>query len=448
MMFGEQKVSGNRWTPTLGTAVWLLQLRWVAVAGQLLTIGVVRWALGILLPVAPLMVCVFLTALTNILFGIWLRLLRRNGMVPTDNLRSNNLVGVVMVFDVITLTLLLHWSGGASNPFLFYYFANLAVSGIMLTVEWAWFLSLVSIIGVVFLLMASVPLEQIAREKLDAKTFLDVQRHGLWIAFATCCVVVSYFVTELARELHVRELQLHQVAAQQARGRRLEALATLAAGAGHELASPLSTIAVISKELSRRLDRMEGMDTIRRDVELIRSELDHCRDILDRLKSGAGEAAAEQLDPVTIQRLMDEVVVGLRDTRRVDLNIPPHLAHISSIFPIQALSQALRNLINNALDASEPGGRVTVSLSKTDTDWLFEIVDQGEGMSTETLNRLGEPFFTTKEPGRGMGLGVFLVRNVVHRLGGEIHYTSTLGTGTTCQVRLPIQAPPTDALRA
>lgn len=443
MMFGEQQVSGFRWTPTLGTAIWLLQLRWVAVAGQLLTIGVVRWALGILLPLPPLMICVGLTAFTNVLFGIWLRLLRRNGMVPSDNLRSSNLVGVVMVFDVITLTLLLHWSGGASNPFLFYYFANLAVSGIMLTVEWAWLLSVVSIVGVVFLLLASVPIELIGRVSLDDQTFLDVQRHGLWIAFATCCIVVSYFVTELARELHLRELQLQQAEAQRARSRRLEALATLAAGAGHELASPLSTIAVISKELSRRIDRMEGMEPIRRDVELIRSELDHCRDILDRLKSGAGEAAAEQLDPVTMRRLIDEVVVGLRDSRRVDIELPSHLSNVSSILPVQALAQALRNLINNALDASEPEGRVSVIVSKTETHWLFRISDQGEGMSPETLSRLGEPFFTTKEPGRGMGLGVFLVRNVVHRLGGEIDYQSDLGRGTTCSVRLPVHTPET-----
>jgi two-component system, sensor histidine kinase RegB len=437
MLFSERTVSGHRWTPTLGTAVWLLQLRWVAVAGQMLTIGMVHWGLGIRLPLLQLTICVALTAVTNILLGTWLRLLKRGGMTASEHLRSTNLVGVVMVFDVITLSFLLHWSGGTTNPFLFFYFANLAVSGLMLTVEWAWILSLVSIIGVVALLVVSKPLDEFELVGLDSKLFTDIKNQGLWVAFATCCVVVTYFVTELARELHLRELQLQDAEEQRARSRRLEALATLAAGAGHELASPLSTIAVISKELSRRLDKTVGMDAVRKDVDLIRSELDRCREILDRMKSGAGEAAAEQLDPLTMRRLIDEILIGLRDTSRVQMRVPENILKSQGILPIQALSQAVRNVIQNALDASEPSGIVTVDITEKDDKWLIVVRDQGEGMSPETLSRMGEPFFTTKEPGRGMGLGVFLVRNVIHRLGGEITYTSQVGVGTECTISLP-----------
>jgi two-component system sensor histidine kinase RegB len=377
-----------------------------------------------------LTICVALTAVTNILLGTWLRLLKRGGMTASEHLRSTNLVGVVMVFDVITLSFLLHWSGGTTNPFLFFYFANLAVSGLMLTVEWAWILSLVSIVGVVALLVVSKPLDEFELVGLDSKLFTDIKNQGLWVAFATCCVVVTYFVTELARELHLRELQLQDAEEQRARSRRLEALATLAA-------SPLSTIAVISKELSRRLDKTVGMDAVRKDVDLIRSELDRCREILDRMKSGAGEAAAEQLDPLTVRRLIDEILIGLRDTSRVQMRVPDTILKSQGILPIQALSQAVRNVIQNALDASEPSGIVTVEITEQSDNWLIVVRDQGEGMSPETLSRMGEPFFTTKEPGRGMGLGVFLVRNVIHRLGGEITYSSQVGAGTECRISLP-----------
>jgi two-component system sensor histidine kinase RegB len=337
----------------------------------------------------------------------------------------------------VTLSFLLHWSGGATNPFLFFYFANLAVSGLMLTVEWAWILSFVSMVGVVVLLFVSKPLDQLERVGLDAQLFSDVKKQGLWVAFATCCIVVTYFVTELARELHLRELQLKDAEEQRARSRRLEALATLAAGAGHELASPLSTIAVISKELSRRLEKTEGMDAIRKDVDLIRSELDHCREILDRMKSGAGEAAAEELDPITVRRLIDEILIGLRDTSRVKVQATQEILDSQGVVPIQAISQAVRNVIQNALDASEASKNVTFEFSEIKDHWLMIIRDEGEGMSPETLSRIGEPFFTTKEPGRGMGLGVFLVRNVVHRLGGEITYSSQKGVGTECRITLP-----------
>ncbi len=107
----------------------------------------------------------------------------------------------------------------------------------------------------------------------------------------------------LAGELRQREQQLSIAEKERERGRRLEAMATLAAGAGHELASPLSTIACGCQELSRNLEKYDVSSSIRRDVDLIREELNRCRDILHRMKSGAGEAAAEHLHPVSVEEL-------------------------------------------------------------------------------------------------------------------------------------------------
>jgi two-component system sensor histidine kinase RegB len=114
------------------------------------------------------------------------------------------------------------------------------------------------------------------------------------------------------------------------------------------------------------------------------------------------------------------------------------------MLPKQALSQALRNLLQNGLDASEPTSSVSLSstilMDKPDQRvWQLQILDAGSGLSDEVLRRIGEPFFTTKEVGKGMGMGVFLTRNVIQGLGGSIRFERAIPSGTLCTVRVPIE---------
>jgi two-component system sensor histidine kinase RegB len=245
-------------------------------------------------------------------------------------------------------------------------------------------------------------------------------------------------------EVRLRDRRLAIAEKDKERAQRLEALATLAAGAGHELASPLSTIAVIAGELSRRLDKPEIPDKVKRDFGLIREELSRCKDILHRMKSGAGEAAAERLHPVALKEIIDETLSAMREPHRVDLSMEKAVGDFKGMLPKQALSQALRNLLQNGLDASEPASSVSLSstilMDKLDQRvWQLQILDAGSGLSDEVLRRIGEPFFTTKEVGKGMGMGVFLTRNVIQGLGGSIRFERAIPSGTLCTVRVPIE---------
>jgi two-component system sensor histidine kinase RegB len=217
----------------------------------------------------------------------------------------------------------------------------------------------------------------------------------------------------------------------------------LAAGAGHELASPLSTIAVIAGELSRTLNKPEIPEKVKRDFGLIREELAHCKDILHRMKSGAGEAAAERLHPVTLREIIEETIDAMREPQRVELRMEKAVAEFKAMLPKQALSQALRNLLQNGLDASEPAQAVILNSNiernpNGAQSWQLIIDDQGAGLSDEVLRRIGEPFFTTKEVGKGMGMGVFLTRNVIQGIGGSIRFERRSPCGTRCIVEIPI----------
>ena len=446
--------------PHVSTAIWLTQLRWVAVAGQLLVIGYVWIVLRIELPIIALFSLVMATTATNAALWFWAQHLKRNSLPWKDDVKStrphssssynddtigSRVLGLLLGIDVATLTALLYFSGGAANPFLFFYFANIAIAGMILPRQWAWCISLASILGGCFLLNRAHSLDVFQGSPLMHDAEWGVTKYAFSIAFATCCCVVTYFISMLAMELRMREVQLAFVEKERERSQRLEALATLAAGAGHELASPLSTIAVVAKELSRNVDKANLSPSVKRDVELIREELNRCKEILHRMKSGAGEAAAEHLHPVSLKEIVAEATKAMREPHRVQLQITNEVGALQGMLPKQALSQALRNLLQNGLDASRPDQTIDLHVTAQTSPevgrgvWQLSIIDQGSGMSEEVHRRIGEPFFTTKEVGQGMGLGVFLTRNVIQGLGGELRFKPDKQGGTICQVTLPVQ---------
>ncbi len=216
---------------------------------------------------------------------------------------------------------MLYLTGGLTNPFALFYFVNIAVAGAILTPTWAWTIWLVSVISVTTLLLNSQPLAELSNSNMQATGQWSIPKLGYLVSFATCGGVITYFVTVLTGELKQRELALKEAEDARVRNRQLEALATLAAGAAHELASPLSTIAVVAKELSRSLDKHGAPEPAKKDVTLIRSELDRCRQILDRMTSAAGEAAGERLESITVDRFLEETLLGLREPHRVRVSV-------------------------------------------------------------------------------------------------------------------------------
>ena len=248
-----------------------------------------------------------------------------------------------------------------------------------------------------------------------------------------------FFVARITRELDLRKFQLAAERERQVRTERVEALGTLAAGAAHELASPLSTIAVVAKEIEGRLEREGAREEELEDARLVRDEVARCRRILDRMTFDAGEPAGEELVPCTVDELLGRTVEHVPGASRVDVETSSPARDRLLFLPAEGLAQALRALVSNALDASLPGQRVWVRASLSESNLVITVEDMGEGMAPEHVSRALDPFFTTKEPGSGMGLGLFLARSVIERLGGDLGVVSSPGQGTTMTVRLPLE---------
>ncbi len=405
---------------------WLLRLRWAAIAAQAITVLVTYRGMGVPLPLAPLAGLIGTAAISNVALGAWAR--------PGRAVAQWHLGGV-MIVDVLIFSALLFFTGGPFNPFSSLYLVQIALAAVVLSPRWTWLLVALS-------LACSAVLFVDHRELvLPAKTHDDHMRWhlwGMWVAFGVAAAFIVYFLMRVLRALAERDAELRTARSRADRQERLASLATLAGGAAHELATPLSTIATVARELERRLGASADGNVVE-DLRLLRSQVDRCRAILDQMSAHAGESAGEGLSPITLGELTRAATADLaaRAPVRIELEDDGDARARRYELPPRALALALRVLVANAQDASADGVEVLVRASADDTELRIEVRDRGTGMSAAVLARVGEPFYTTKPPGQGMGLGLFLSRAVVERLGGELRLESTPGAGTVATVRVP-----------
>ena len=415
-------------------AASLVRLRWGAVAGEAISLLVARYTFGADLPLALVLALVALMAASNLVLAA---VVRRRAIAPSG-------VAAVLAFDTLQLTAVLAAVGGSSNPFSILYLVQITMAALMLGPRWTWALAglAATAYAALFVLVPPSPV-------LHDHTGEHFASHlrSMWMAFSVAAGLIAYFVVRLSAELERRDEQLAAERERAGRHERLAALTTLAAGAAHELGTPLATVAVVARELEVAVGRLPGssQESMADDVRLIRSELDRCRLILDRMAARSGETAGEQPEAVTGESVTAAVVSGLTvdEAARVDVRLDSVLQ--TFVAPPRALAATVLNLVRNGLDASPPSGRVTLEVGPAlpgDPTWVrVTVSDCGPGMPADVLSRACEPFFTTKAPGQGLGLGLFLARTLVEHLGGRFTLDSTPGSGTRATVELPAVAP-------
>jgi two-component system, sensor histidine kinase RegB len=426
---------------------FLTRLRFGAVLGQLVVIATVSAALKMPLPLFQLGAVMLLELALN---GWALAILRGERRVTEAHVTLS--VGA----DLLLFSALLYFSGGPANPFNFLYLIHIALAALVLPPRTS-FALVVSALGCSLLLFwVHVPLPHDHSQHQD---HYDWHMRGMWVAFGLAACFIVYFIQRVLRELRSIEEQLARSRERATRSEAVAALAMLSAGAAHELSSPLSTIALASGELLRRLSlgagASAGSDTLsdgtsagsdtmgdgtsaRDDVLLIRSQVERCRAILDQLAAEAGQAKGSSFTQLSAERVLERSVQGL-DASRLALSPPRgHGPELSGSLP--AVSQALRNLVKNALDASAPGQLVKLGVSQERGEVTFTVEDQGQGMPSDVLARALEPFFTTKPRGEGMGLGLFLAQSVAEQMGGRLELSSSPGRGTQARLVLPAAA--------
>jgi two-component system sensor histidine kinase RegB len=405
---------------------WLVHLHWWAILGQILLIGGSQVFSDVELPMAQLIMIVAAEAVGNVALGAIAQRIR-----VTDGV-----VVLVMLLDAVVLTVLLDRTGGAINPFSTLYLVNVGLAAVLLPERWAWTLMFASLAAYASLFVHDTFNSLGHHIRLHGTPTEQMAAHlrGGWIAFSLAAFFTVYFVQRVASALAERERELRQARAMVERKEKLASLATLAAGAAHELSTPLSTIAVVARELQRALGD-SGSSEVRTDLQLVRDQVARCREILDRMSANAGEAAGEPIATFSLSEWVAAALDGFPARDRVRLELPAEEAALTG--PPRALADILRGLLKNAVQASGPDLPVTLRFEVGPERLAAVVLDYGRGMPDEVLSRVGEPFFTTKVPGEGMGLGLFLTRTLAEQLGGEFHITSRPGVGTEARIELP-----------
>src|SRR5205823_2733834 len=218
---------------------------------------------------------------------------------------------------------------------------------------------------------------------------------------------------------------------------RLAALGTLAAGTAHELNTPLGTIAILAGELAAQLEGER-----RAEAEEIRRQVDRCKEIITGMLAPRGGADLEEPKEFEVAPVLEAAVKRWQEGRpgpKPVLDIQPQATRARARLPVHAFERAIANLLDNAAEATEnrPAREVRIGLSRSQGELRIQVSDNGIGVPEPLLRRIGEPFFTTKEPGRGTGLGLYLARHVVERQGGEMRVASAEGRGTEVILTVP-----------
>jgi two-component system sensor histidine kinase RegB len=419
-------------TTPLETRPWLIRVRWASVAVEVALLGVTFGVPQLDLPLDHIAALIVADALANVVMA---------RAVSREHAPSRWLATLALGIQVLLLTALLELTGGPSNPFVVIYGLQIAVA--VLTLGTVPAVALALFAGVSYSVLIYWHVHELVPTHHRLNDF-PTHLYTMWIAGVVTAEVVAYFVGRASETLARREAALEVMRLRAARSERLVSLTTLAAGTAHELSTPLATIATAARELQHALETRTADQELTDDARLIRSEVDRCQAILDQMSGRAGGSSADEPELVSIPQVLDDVRSRLTSERagRLVVRAAPDLRQV--VIPRAGFAQALASLIANAFDATADADLpVVIDVSASAETFRVAISDEGRGLTAEGLRRAGEPFYTTKEPGRGLGLGLFLARVFAERLGGSLKLESSVGT--TAVLELPMRTQPVQA---
>lgn len=401
----------------------LIHLRWIAVAGQVMTILAVHFGLGFKLPLIEMMlVLVALVALN--LFSL-LRLKRPEPLGPYD-------LFAALALDAVALTVQLYFSGGATNPFTTLYLLHVILGAVLLEAWATW--AIVALISFCFVGLIAFNRPIIAWGLSD-QAFFELFIMGMLIGIVLDALLLVTFVGRINANLRQHDARLAELRQRAAEETHIVRMGLLASGAAHELGTPLATLDVILGDW-RRMPLFAANPELAQELEDMRGEVRRCKSIVTGVLQSAGEARSGEVRVSTLRGFMDEVIAEWRETRPdVALSYETALLTTTPIVAESTLKQVIHNVLDNALEAPARNIRLTASVRN---DWLrIEIEDDGPGFSPAALADFGKPYNSTK--GRaGGGLGLFLVVNVLRKLGGGAEAENRPTGGARVGLALPI----------
>lgn len=381
-------------------------LRNIALLGQAAAILIVTRGLHATLPESPLWNILLILLLVNTL-TFW--------RIKKARTIRNREFFIQLLVDVSALGGLLYYTGGATNPFASLFILQVIIAAVTLPPVFTWVIAAITVILYTVLMFWNRVVPDFTHHHMGDFFTLHVQ--GMWLSFLLLAGMVAWFVVRMNSIIRRQNTLL-------AEAEKLAALGTLATSAAHELATPLSIMAVINEVCEP--------PHIAREYA---SQIAKCKQILSRITAAGGVARAESGAPMRLDNFLNDTIAHWRETHSfATLETRIQGDGQFRIAAEQVFQQALMNLLDNAAEASP-------DYVKFEAEWDEQILkiiirDHGEGVAEEAKESIGEAGFTTKP--HGFGLGVFLAKSVIARLEGTFDMVSKTGKGTTVTIRVPL----------
>jgi two-component system sensor histidine kinase RegB len=401
----------------------LIQLRWLAVIGQVVTILFVDLWLGIALPRLEMAAVIgFLIALNIV------SLLRHRNQDAV----SNTELFLELLLDVAALTVQLYLSGGASNPFIYLYLLQVIIGAVLLETWSIW--TLLGITSACFIGLTTYN-RPIAIPSQDRNDLSDLHTQGLFICFVLAAILLVFFVTRIDRNLRARDAYLASLRQQSAEEDHIVRMGLLASGAAHELGTPLATLSVILSDW-QRMPLFKADSEMAQELAEMRGQLDRCKTIVTGILMSSGQVRGEGTLRTSVNAFFDGLVDEWREHRSpARLDYDNTFGADEAIVSDDALKQVVFNIFDNALEASP--NWVGIALERRADAATLSVTDSGPGFTKEILDQFGKPYNSSKNRPGG-GLGLFLVVNVVRKLGGTVTAKNLLNGGALVELTLPI----------
>ncbi|MCB8837643.1 ATP-binding protein [Aurantimonas sp. VKM B-3413] len=404
----------------------LVQLRWIAVVGQILTICVVHFGLGIGLPLLPLSLVVVALVALNLGTLAWLR--RRREV-------ASPVLEAAMIFDVLALTLQFALTGGITNPFIPLYLLQVVLGAVLLRPRGTWTLAAVSFAGLIAISFVYRPL--LLPHTATGEYALFLRTLALLLCLALDGVLLVVFVTQITRNLRERDAHLAVMRQQAAEEDHIIRMGLLASSAAHELGTPLASLSVILGDW-QRVPAIAKDEDLSQELGEMQAAVGRCKSIVTRVLMSAGEARGEAAGLTTLTRFLDTLVAEWRAIRPdANLSYEDFLGSDIAIVSDTTLKQVIFNLLDNAYES--PSRWIGLSAERRGEMLRVTVTDQGPGFQQKVLDHFGKPYQSTK--GRqGGGIGLFIVVNVVRKLGGNVTARNRPGRGALVALELPLSA--------
>ncbi|MFD1951194.1 ATP-binding protein [Sphingomonas arantia] len=423
-------LTGDGATRSIGDAgrrnmLQLVQLRWLAVGGQVSAILIAQFGLGIELPLGAMLGVAGATLLLNLASIILLR-----NRVGT----SNGSLFFALILDVASLTAQLYLSGGATNPFMWLYLLQVVLGAILLDTWSAIVIVMVTSLCFAALTFIYRPLN-FPPVLADSRRLIDTA--GAWACFALVAMLLVLLITRITQNLRARDANLANLRQQAVEEDHIVRMGLLASGAAHELGTPLASLAVILGDW-KRMPALAADPDLVAEIGEMQAEVQRCKAIVTGVLLAAGEARGEAPAITGMRRFLD----GIADDW--------HAAHMSTVLDYRnafpgdlpvvadpALKQVIFNVLDNAAESSPAW--IAFNASQRGDALIIAVQDAGGGFSPERLERIGKPYESSK--GRlGGGLGLFLVVNVMRKLGGAVSAANCPNGGAVVTLTLPLAA--------